>query len=379
MFQRADGRWVAQVSYRGPDGKRKRPKRTADTQREAADLLHELRTLAHDGTIAMDRTVTVAGWLVGEWADLNRGRVEAGELTESTAIFYAGNVSRHVVPAIGAVKLVDLKPIHVHRIYRAMRDQGLAASTITRVRSTLSKALNDARQAGLDVTNVARDVPPPRDRDDEGTEWVGLEPDQVRYLLDHLTAQRPAGWIAFNLMVTVGLRFGEATGLRWVDVDLDAGTLTVNQQARRVGGELRFTPPKSKRSRRTLTLPTATRAALTAWRTEQTTRRLAAATWTSTGLVATTGVGTCWESSNLWRSWRKVRTVVGLGNDVRLHDLRHTAATLRAADGAIGPELALLLGHADGGALAMLTYVDPLRSTAERSAERFDRMLGGAS
>jgi len=105
-------------------------------------------------------------------------------------------------------------------------------------------------------------------------------------------------------------RQGELLRLRWVDVDLDAGELHVRQAARRVGGVLRFDPPKTRRSRRTVPLPASCLDALREHKVRQAQERLAAGpSWVASGLVFTTGRGTPIEPRNLNRHWHVTERV----------------------------------------------------------------------
>lgn len=155
--------------------------------------------------------------------------------------------------------------------------------------------------------------------------------------------------------LTIGLRRGELLGLRWSDVDLDGGTLTVRQTVLRVDGQLRFNRPKTDRSLRTVP----TLELLRRHRDRQAVEREAAGErWQEFGLVFPSKVGTPIEPDNLDRTWYKIRAAAGL-EWLRLHDLRHACATFLLASGASARTVMNLLGHSQI-ALTMNTYAHVL-------------------
>jgi len=126
----------------------------------------------------------------------------------------------------------------------------------------------------------------------------------------------------------LGLRWGGLLGLRWLDIDLDAGTLEVVQALQRVGGALRFVQPKIEDSARTIPPPPLCICALREHRRQQFTERAnAGPNWKEHGLVFPTRIGTPMEPDNLRRSWGRIRTAAGLAS-TRFHDMRHTCVSL---------------------------------------------------
>ncbi|MDF4251409.1 site-specific integrase [Streptomyces sp. WMMB303] len=152
---------------------------------------------------------------------------------------------------------------------------------------------------------------------------------------------------AYELAVRLGLRRGELLGLRWEDVDLDKGVLTVRQTLQRVGGDLVIVPPKTQKSARRIPLPPECITALRAQRTQQLTdKRLAGDKWreNGSGLIFTTKFGTPIEPRNLNRSFQALTTRAGV-RKVRFHDLRHTCASLLHEQGASARTIMQVLGH----------------------------------
>jgi integrase len=156
---------------------------------------------------------------------------------------------------------------------------------------------------------------------------------------------RDADWEAADLLVLYGLRRDEVLGLRWQDIDLDAGTIHVEQQVQRVGGEMHIGPVKTRAGHRKLPLLKLARRALEAQSATQPRYRAAmGSAWPDTDLVFTTPTGRPIEPRNLVRSFRRICEA----NHLRLtkvHHLRHTVASLLKALGVPARDAQIILGH----------------------------------
>ncbi|WP_241779513.1 site-specific integrase [Streptomyces natalensis] len=179
-------------------------------------------------------------------------------------------------------------------------------------------------------------------------------------------------WAGYELAVRIGLRRGELLGLRWSDVDLHEGVVTVRQALQRVGGELLIVAPKTQRSARRVALPAECVTALRAQRAQQIADGKAAGdNWKGTGhgLVFTTKNGTPIEPRNLNRSFEVLCTRAGV-RKVRFHDLRHTCASLLHEQGADARMIMEVLGHSSiRVTMDIYTFV---RLDSQRTA--FDRV-----
>jgi integrase len=187
----------------------------------------------------------------------------------------------------------------------------------------------------------------------------------------------------YSVALACGLRLGEATGLRWDDVDLDAGELRIRQQLQAVGKRLVLQELKTDRSRRTLALPRVCLDALRAHRTQQMKERLkAGADWVETGLVFTTyarrgagrKIGVALHPRNVLRTLHMLLDAAELPR-VRFHDLRHSAASLLIAEGVPLAEISLLLGHSELRVTADL-YTHLQKQSAARAARHMDVLFG---
>jgi integrase len=252
----------------------------------------------------------------------------------------------------------------------AIQAKGLSARTAKYAHAVLRRALGQAERWGMVTRNVATLVEPPRA---VRPEVRALAPDEVRALLDAAKGDRFEAIL--TVAIAVGLRRGEALGLKWSDLDLDAAVLRVQRALVYVDGDLRFVDPKTKRSRRTVPLPSVSVQALREHRRGQAAERLAAGPeWTDHDLVFPSATGGPMDPNNLGRHFRALCDRAGIGR-VRLHDLRHTCASLLLAQN-VHPRVVMeILGHS-GIAITMDTYSHVLPELQREAADRMDQALG---
>ncbi|MGH9229556.1 MAG: tyrosine-type recombinase/integrase [Acidimicrobiales bacterium] len=339
VYQRADGRWVAQVEAGlGRDGHRRRPRAVRRTKRDALAALDELRRQAEQG-VTPERTQTV-----GEFLEWWLTTVLPGTVKASTAEGYGYMARRYVIPHVGRVRLAKLTPLHVKSMLRALEDDGLSPRTRQYARAVLRRALRWAEQHGLVVRNVAALVDGPRKtatKLDDTLDAAGA----------HAVIAAAAGDRLEALAVVVlrlGLRKGEALALRWDDIDLDAGTLAVRGtlKRRRDGGGLYVDTTKTSAGTRELPLVAGTAEALREHRRRQAAERLALGPlWVDSGHVFTTATGTPVDPRNANRWWSALCERAGVGHR-RFHAARHTAATLLLDQGVPLEVVSAVLGHA---------------------------------
>lgn len=285
---------------------------------------------------------------------------------------YRLQVRRHIVPALGRIKLKNLSPAHVQGFYRAKIDSGLSPATVRYIHAVLHRALKQAVRWGLVPRNVADAVDIPKlDRD----EINALSPDETRAFLNAAKGDRLEA--LYVVAIHCGLRRGEILGLKWSDIDLDRKTLRVNRQIQRMrdGSGFGFSAPKNSKSRRTIRLTNAAVEALRGHRKRQAEEKLRYGTlYEDQGLVFTTTVGTPLEPSNIdRRSFKPLLKEAGL-RSIRFHDLRHTCATLMLAQG-VNPKIAQeRLGHSTISQ-TMDTYSHVLPDMQDRAVAALDDVL----
>ena len=258
LYQRPDGKWMAQLDLGWRDGKRVRRSLYAPIRREVVEKLKAARKAVDAGLTPTSDRLTVAAYLA-DWLDANRSTVRPSTWTR-----YAGMVRTHHIPRLGRLPLTKLAAGDVERMLRDMADTGLSARTCHHARAILRTALARAVRHGLILRNAAGLATPPRVEHREVESWDAA---QVRTFLETIRGHRLEA--LFTVAVVTGLRQGELLGLRWSDVDMTAGTLTVRHSLQRVDGTLQLVEPKTPRSRRTVPLP---ELALRALRTRRTAR-----------------------------------------------------------------------------------------------------------
>jgi integrase len=329
--QRKDGRFEARIYI---DGKRKSI--FAKSRREVEKKRHEALAAIERGEHPIPQQVTLASYLLFWLKEFVQPK-----LRTKTYDSYRYLVERHIIAALGNVKLARLTPEDVQRFLNKQLERGLSRTTVSYQRSILRKALNDAMRFGYVHRNVVTLTDSPgTDRKEQ--RW--LEPSEAKRFVSAAQDHRlEALWV---IAVTTGLRKGEVLGLRWDDIDLDRRQLRVNQQLQRVNGRLEVLPLKTERSRRTIPLTDLAMEALRKHRARQSEDKLQAGQhWKNSGLVFVTEIGGPLEPRNVNRAFKMILKKADLPLDVRFHDLRHSAASHLVGKGVDMRTVADILGH----------------------------------
>lgn len=368
VSRRRGGGWMAQYAVYTAEG-RKRRTLYGRTRAEAAKKLTKALSDREGGLVFDDKGLTVKEYLERWLLDSVRGSVK-----QTTLENYEYVVRMHLVPTLGHLKLKALTPMHVQALYSAKLDSGLSVRTVRLTHATLHKALKQAVRWGLVPRNVTEATSPPKVSRETRKEIRPLTRDQARDLLEAARGDRVEA--LYVLALTAGLREGELLGLRWQDVDLEAGTLSIRQQLSRTKKDgLCFTSPKSAKSRRSIKLTRRAAKALGGHRGAQNRERLRlGALWQDTGLVFTSVTGTPLDVGNLtYRSFRPLLERAGLPR-IRFHDLRHTCATLLLSEN-VNPKIVQeMLGHANIS-ITMDTYSHVLPSMQEAAVSAMEVAL----
>jgi len=334
-YQRPDGRWCAQVSLGYEGGKLKRKTVYGKTEEE---VFQKLVSIQHDkqrGLPIVTKGQTVTTFLEGWLEDSVKPSVR-----EQTYKTYESTVRLHIIPVIGKIALDKLTPQDVQRMMREAAKKHFTATHVAYCRTILRIALNKALKWGLVARNVAALADPPK-RQRYDAQYLTV--DEARRFFKTVKSDRLEA--LYVVTTTLGLRKGEVCGLRWQDIDLENGQLTVRYQLQRVGGKKQHVEPKTDRSRRTIALPPFVVTALRAHEVRQRAdRKWAASKWQEYGLVFTTSIGTPLEQSNLSRAFHVLLDTANIPRQ-RFHNLRHSAATLMLAQGVEAPAIMAVLGH----------------------------------
>ncbi|MBN1631073.1 MAG: site-specific integrase [Thermoleophilia bacterium] len=337
------------------------------TQKEARMARNDARSLSDKGTAVAASRITVGEYLE-QWLE-----AQGGQVRPTTLVSYRLHVDRYIVPRIGAERLQQLTPAMVDRLYSTLSKKGgqdrhklkegekpktkpLSATTVRRISATLHKALHDAVKKKLIPYNPADAAEKPKiQHDSDGAgEMKTWTREELDTFLAHVTTDRL--FPMWRLAAWTGMRRGEVAGLIWRDVDLEAGTITVQRARVSVGAaDVRESKPKTGSGRRQVELDSETVSTLAAWKDRQDAERKAwdenalnKDKWPGHGLVFTLQDGSPLHPDQLTSSFASHAKKAKLPT-IRLHDLRHTHATLMLAAGVPVKVVSERLGHSTPG------------------------------
>lgn len=336
--------WSFIVDVNPPGAPRKQARRGGfRTRGEAQAALNELLNARQQGTYIEPSKGTVGDYL-NEWLAGMRAQVRS-----STRASYEMNMREHVLPAIGDVRLQDLTPDRLNALYADLlesgrRDgKGLSAKSVCNVHTTIRKALADAVDAGRVARNVAALAKPPKVRASDRAEMRTWTAAQLRAFLER--AADDDFYAAWHTAGSTGLRRGELLGLRWADLDLDAGRAAIRQTIVSVDYRIEFSTPKTARGRRVVALDEGTVGALRGHRKTQAEQRIAfGGHYEDQGLIFARPDGSPIHPQVFSDRFDRLIEATGLPR-IRFHDLRHTHATLALAAGVHPKVVSERLGH----------------------------------
>jgi integrase len=368
IYRDEDGRWHGFVSMGKKENGRRDRRHVSGAKR--ADVVAKVRAIEAKRDAGM---VDAAGRAptVGEWLDHWLDNIAARKVRARTLESYRSTVRLHLRPGIGHHRLDRLQPEHLERLYAVLADKGLSPASILRAHRVLSRALRVASQRGKVARTVATLVDPLAVRRPQTA--LPLSAQEARQVMAAAQTRRNAA--RWTVALASGLRQSEALALQWSDVDLGKGTLSVRRGLHRVSGRgLVYEEPKADRSRRTLALPAPLVEALRAHRAAQREERIAAGPlWEDHDLVFAQPNGRPIERKSDWRAWKTLLREAGV-REIRLHDGRHTAATLLLAEG-VHPRVVMeVLGHAQMRTTTD-TYSHVLPALGRDAADRMGRAL----
>jgi integrase len=349
------------------------------TRQEAEKALLEWNQLAADGFNLTDMRQSVQVFLT-RWLEHKR----VGKKVKSSTLTSYTRSCNYMIPYIGKIAICDLNALHIQQMLDALQSE-LAPRSVHHVRSVLRNALNTARKWKLLRDNPAMDVEVQKV---ERQKDKALDPVEIVALLNATAGHRLDA--LYHLTLALGLRRGEILGLRWIDVDWEAGTLEIAQQVSPgEHGRAEIVPYlKNDSSRRTLPLTDDLVARLQAhWSNQQEERMTARRRedneekttgqrpihWQEYGLIFPSERGTplypcAFSSTHFKRMLRKA----GLSDEICFHDLRHTALTDLAAV-AEAKAVQSIAGHSDIQTTMNLyagRRIDAMRKAVEQMEEK---------
>ena len=364
--QRAKGSWTIQV-YAGRDpvtGKKLRIARTVKgTKKEAELALAKLIQSVETGIDFNASKMTFAEYS-NRWLDSKRKKVRPKTIQR-----YSDLMRLHIVPVIGGIQLLKLKPLHLEKVYEEASARGLSAQSVLHLHRVLFTALKQAVAWQLIPRNIAEAVNPPRP---EHREVEAMTPREVVRVLETVAGSDLE--MPTILGLGTGMRLGEVLGLRWSDIDLEKRTARISQTIQETNEGLVFVPPKTHRSRRSVSLPTFVVHALRKHRKEQSERRLiVGSAWQDFDLVIERGDGLPVRTSSL--SGRFADRMKKAEIKLTFHGLRHGHASLMLAAGVHLKVVSERLGHSTIGITADL-YTHVADEVHEAAAESLNSYLG---
>jgi integrase len=332
----------------GPDGQRRQAKRRGfRTKADALEAMDNLRVSGRNQTYVAPKRQTLADYLRDDWLPAIRSTIEP-----STWESYDRYMRLHVMPHIGGVQLQQLDAGHLNRLYAELlatgrldgKDGGLKPRTVRYIHTIIGRALREAVAWGRIQRSPAQAATPPgasQAKPPEMRTWDG--PTLARFLELSREDRHHAAWF---FLATSGCRRGEALGLRWADVDLDGARATIRQTVTAVGHEV-LVQPRTKRGKpRPIELDAATITVLRTWRTRQLQERLSmGAGFADQGLVFAQLDGQPLHPEHFTNAFDR-RVARFKVPRIRLHDLRHTWATLALEAGIDVKIVSERLGHA---------------------------------
>jgi integrase len=352
---------------RKPNGRQDRRVVYGRTRADVRRKLDEIRRRLDEGALAeADRAKATLRTYLHRWLDAVRTTIRP-----STWERYAQCVNRHLVPALGRTRLQALRPEAVQKLYADKLAAGQSPRSVHHIHAILHTALEQAVRWGYVTRNVTDAAEPPRV---PSPELRVLSPDEVARLLDAARGDRlEALWA---LAVYTGCREAELLGLQWDDVDWEGTALAVRRALVRTrGGVPTFAEPKTARGRRDIPLPEEAVAALRAHRVRQHEERLAAGPdYADYGLIFATHLGTPLRARNVVRDFKALLGRARLPPEVRVHDLRHTAASLLLAEGTDVATAAAILGHAQPST-TLNVYTHAIPSNMREATRRLGRAI----
>ena len=337
------------------------------TRKECLVAMNKLMVAVEEQTFVAPTKATVKEYLKNEWLPAAKSTIRA-----STYNSYVQHVDCHVVPFIGTVKLQKVTGATLNGLYATLADtgrrngkSGLSPATVHHVHACLHRAFRDAVKWGQLARNPADAADPPSQHGTGRREMKTWTAEQLGAFLRATRDDRLHD--LWHVLAMTGMRRGEALGLKWDDVDLEAGRLSVRRALIPSGRDVVVSEPKTARGRRSIALDPETVAVLKA----QAARQLAEQSdwedgWTDSGYVFTTENGEPLDPEDVTR-WFRQTVKKSMLPTIRLHDLRHTHATLALQAGVHPKVVSERLGHATVS-ITLDTYSHAIPAMQEEAA-----------
>jgi integrase len=332
---------------------------TQESRKLAKEKLEKLPKNLTSKSALPQSKIALAEYLIS-WLD----DAHKHQIAHSTWKRYRALAVHHIIPVIGQIPLRKIVPSDIQLVLTTMREAGQSPRSQQQARALLSVALGEAENNEYIPSNPVKKVRIPMNKNRE------IEPltiEEVKRLLETYKGTYMSARLHIALLC--GLRQGEALGLRWQDIDLVNGVLEVRNQIQMIDGKLQLTGLKTERSRRSLVLTSGSLESLNLHKKFIEEMRVGSGSqWQENDLVFPSVDGTPKQSTLDFNDWKRALRLCGI-KPRRLHDARHTAATLMYGQG-IGIEvISRALGHSSSAITSKLyihSAIQPLRLAAEQ-------------
>jgi len=291
------------------------------------------------------------------------------QIAHTTYLRYRSLAVHHINPAIGHLQLTELSPRHISGFLSKMRESGQGVRSQQQARALLSICLAEAENLDEIAFNPVRKVKNPQGK---SKSFEPLNLDEIRRLVR--TFEGTYLCARLHVAMICGLRQGEALGLRWTDVNLQESTISVQTQIQYVDRKPTFTTLKTERSRRLIVLTQETVLAIAAQKQIVEKMKLAkGAEWQEWDLVFPAADGTPRSPKTDYDQWQDALKLCGI-TPRRLHDARHSAATLMYSQGVDVETISRVLGHSTSAITSRL-YVHSAEKPIRQAAELLQKVL----
>jgi integrase len=337
---------------------------TQESRKLAKEKLEKLpKNLTNNNALPQSK-IALAEYLIS-WLD----DAHKHQIAHSTWKRYRALAIHHIIPVIGKIPLRKIVPSDIQSVLTVMREAGQSPRSQQQARALLSVALSEAEANEYIPSNPVKKVRIPVNKNRE------IEPltiDEVKRLLETYMGTFMSARLHIALLC--GLRQGEALGLRWQDVDLVNGVLEVRNQIQMIDGKLQLTGLKTERSRRSLVLTSGSLESLKSHKEIiHQMKCLYGTDWQEIDLVFPSGDGSPKQATIDFNDWKRALRLCGI-KPRRLHDARHTAATLMYGQGVGIEVISRALGHSSSAITSKL-YVHSAIAPLRVAAEKLEKML----
>lgn len=375
IYKREDGRWEGKYSIPAADGSGKYVRKSVygKTQDEVRKKITEITSEIDDGTYVNPSQYKLSGW-IDNWLEV----YVKHSVKDFTYDSYSNICHKYVIPAIGNIKLKELKTSQIQKFYNdLLEDKGLSAKTVKNVHGVLHRALEQAYLVGEIKQNPSDKCLLPK------VQKPKIEPMEADEVSEFLTAIKGHKYEnVYYLTLFAGLRQGEVLGLSWDCVDFENSTILINKQLKRnnhhKGAVYHLDSTKSGKERY-ITIAPAVLEMLTKQRQWQDTcQKKAGSSWNNEwDLVFTNELGQHLNHPTVYNNYKRIVKSLGLENK-RFHDLRHTFAVASLESGDDIKTVQDNLGHATAS-FTLDVYGHVSKEMKKRSADNMQKYINKVS